>query len=128
MRRGQVTIEVVVATIVLLVIMLFIFQQSSLRSAQIDFQKTTGIQKTDCLGLQSAISTVQSVGEDANVRVFVNYDFNTNGNSVDFGGSFCYFPGNPISGNFKAGDLNVVKVKGRVSICQYQSGVYYCRP
>src|SRR3989344_1079874 len=115
-RKGQLTAEVLVSTVIMLLALVIIFQQSGMRSDELEFRKASGVQKTDCLALQSAISTVQSVPENAQAEVFVNYDFNVAGNSINFSGFYCYFNGNEIEAQHSRGNVRVIKVDGNVRL------------
>ena len=117
MRRGQIALETITAAAMLLLLVIFIFVQTATRSQQIDFLNRSGVQKTECVELQSAISTVQSVKENSQLELGISNDFNVTGNSIRFSDFYCYFSGNKINRNFSKGNVRVIKrADGNVGI------------
>ncbi len=117
MPRAQVTLEAVIAVVLLLLTVLIVFQQSAERARLLEFQKTSGLQKTECAALQSAISTVQSVNENSQVELTITGDFNVEKNTISFSDYYCNFNGAPTSKKvLSKGYVRVQKRDGNVTV------------
>lgn len=115
LHKGQVSLEVITAIILVMLTLIVVITQNNLRLEQNEFLETSGVQRGECARLQSAITLIQSNKENAQIEIEIKSDANINNNFVDFQYYYCEFIGTHSytelsKGNIRISQLNEVLV------------------
>jgi len=110
LRKGQVSLEAIIAMIILVLTLLVVVTQNNLRLEQNEFLQNTGLQKGECTRLQAAITLIQSNKENSQIELEIKSDANINGNFVNFEYYFCEFIGTHSYTELSKGNIRISQI------------------
>lgn len=115
MRKGQVSLEAIIAIIILVLTLLVVVTQNNLRLEQNAFLEKSELQRGECTRLQSAVNLIQSNKENSQIELELKSDVNINTNFMNFQYYHCEFTGSHsftqlTKGNIRISQINEVLV------------------
>ena len=113
--RGQVSIEALAASVILIATLLFVLLQVNQQGLEIDFAESAGLQRNDCLRLQNAISLVDSGSGNSEIKTEIGFDANISGSYINFEDYYCELVGVSVVAQLERGVVVVKKEGGIVS-------------
>ncbi len=113
--KGQVSMEVIIGAIILLLVLVFIWIYSIQTNEGIDALKNSVESKSYCREIADTISSVYASGTKTTIEFYSEKDFNLSNGMVDVNGFLCSYYAEAeekfiAKGNIRIKDLNGVVV------------------
>jgi len=117
--KGQVSIEIVMGVIVLLMALALIMFYSYEKNLDIDLMKTRIELKSECREIADAISSVYASGKKTSIEFYSEKDFNVGKGWVDVNGFSCNYFGIAEEKFVNKGNIRIKDFNGVVVIENY---------
>ncbi|MEW6295534.1 MAG: hypothetical protein AB1467_04545 [Candidatus Diapherotrites archaeon] len=117
MRRGQISVELLVALFIVAFIFVLMVVSVSERNAIRDLYKEQAGKENECKRISLTLSAIATNSKKTTVNFTAYKDFSVTGNIVDVNGTYCYFVGTAESpGSYTKGEIQAVAIDGNISL------------
>jgi len=110
--KGQIAIEIIMAVIVIFLLLIFVLIYNNSSLGATTFLKENNLQEIECNKVADAVSLVYGTSGNAELEIFVSSDFNTIGNSLEFGKAYCKSFGIDSDNVLQRGFVKIAKTNG----------------
>jgi len=117
MGKGQVSIELLAALIIVTLIFVLMVMSVSQRNAVKDIYKERAANENECRKISLILSSIATNSKKTTVNFTAYKDFTATGNIVDVNGSYCYFLGTATStGSYTKGNIQAAAIDGNITL------------